>query len=273
MRELPSNSHSHQHGMGGRPHWLLLFPADTTLPLIRVPLGYYIVHPKQAITRTVLLIVLPLIWWWFYVGFTNEPMPGNAGHLWLMGFAVLSLAVSLAVFVKRALGWRRGEEIHSEEAGYSWLCWHTPLPVWLCELFIVPGLVAGAGWGFAHTVSTELGYWLMVSAASLLLMGTWERARMRNAMVTTRDGMLQAQSSGWRVEQQEARARGRASAPNASEPHFAELGGGPATGPDAMSFGRDTGAMTPERMTWFRKRKGVGMPRGPGERRDYADLG
>jgi hypothetical protein len=59
-------------------------------------------------------------------------------------FAPAYLVISLAIFARRWFGQRRSEEMHTGEAGYSWLVWKTSLPVPLCEQVLVPLGAAGS---------------------------------------------------------------------------------------------------------------------------------
>jgi hypothetical protein len=285
MRQLPRNFHTHQHGMGASPPAFMLGPAYCVLALVRVPLGHDIVRIWPALRRAAQLALLPLLFWWLYVAFTNQPAPANTGHMYLMAFAGISLLATLWVFAKRALGVTRGEQIHPEEAGYSWLAWLAPrLPAWLCEQVIVPAAFAAAGWCVFQTFSLELGLWLMACGASLFVMAVWECLRQRRALIATTAGMIQAQTSGWRVEQHEARAR--AADGQGHAPQFAEMGAGAMGPPDAMGWRTGGDGIAPDYMTWFRKRsrkpaaaakgrspRDAGKERGGGERRDFADLG
>lgn len=286
MRKLPRNFFGHQHGMGARPGWPLVLPAEMVLPLLRYPLGYKMVQPGTALVRALGLIALPAIGWWLYVAFTNNPPPANIGQLWLCGFAVLSFLATLAVFLKRLWGLCRGENIHQEEAGYSWLAWHTALPVPLTEQLIVPGALAVSGWILAHTVSFDLGWWLILSGASLAFLGNWEMRRQWAAMRTVTDGMISAQTSGWRVEQHDQQTRKHNAQATGQEPEFAEMADAPLA-PDAMSFRRGGNDTAPEFMTWFRKRRtpqeasaresaappsGRSLSPRHGEPHDFADL-
>jgi uncharacterized membrane protein YhaH (DUF805 family) len=192
-RHLPRNFHSHEYGGVVAPlHWLLL-PAYTVLPFIRSPLGMQLVHPRNTVViRVVALIFLPLIIEAVYVGFTQARLPENMGHIPLIYFALAYLAVTLVLFARRWHGQRHGEELHSGEAGYSWLAWYSTLPVALCEQLIVPLAVGALGYVVAHTFSVELGWWLMAAGVSLFIMARWEYRRIWSQHQATVDDIVRA---------------------------------------------------------------------------------
>jgi hypothetical protein len=222
-RSLPRNFHSHEYGgVIAPPAWVLI-PAYSLLPFIRHPLGLYIVHPRVVVIRVVALIFLPLIIEVFYVGFTQARLPENMGHIPLIYFAVAYLAVSMVVFARRWQGQRRGEELHSGEAGYSWLAWHTSLPVGLCEQLIVPLAVGLLGYLIAHTFSIELGWWLMATGVSLFIMARWEYHRLWSQHQATVDDLVRAKTYEERMSSHEA-GQGAASQASTDGPVFADLG-------------------------------------------------
>jgi hypothetical protein len=240
MRHLPRNYHTHEHGTKPPPPGWMLFPALTVLPFLRGPLGYEMVHPRPGIVRALKLIVLPACIWWVFHPFIH--FPANLGHMWMMRFAAAGFVLSLVVFLWRAFGPSRGEEVHTAEAGYSWLSLYTDIPMPLCELVIVPGLLAVTGYALTQTISFELGWWLILSGASYLVMAAWEYRRRMAQQRATIDDKIRAQMFGDQLDTlaQAGRVpfwrrwRSRASqAPGA--PDRAELGGYDA--PPASSHG------------------------------------
>jgi len=225
MRTLPPNFHSHEHGGVDAPPRILLKPAYTVLPFIRAPLGYHVVHPYQAIVMALGLSILPPFLAIFYVGFTRVQMPDNVGHEYMIYFAILYLVLSLLRFAWRVLGPRKN--IHSAEAGYSWLARLTPLPVWLCEIVLVPAAVGYVGYLIRESFSAELGWWLLICAMSLMLMAVWEAKRRASQRRATVDDIIRAETFEARVSGQEARAKPAAGMnADADKPDVAELGGG-----------------------------------------------
>jgi hypothetical protein len=191
------------------------------------------------------------------------------GHLWLAGFAVASLAVSCVIFARRALRQRRGEEIHTAEAGYSVLTWRTNLPVALCEQIIVPLALAAVGWLIAHTFSLELGWWLMVCAASWLVMARWELRRRLSQTRATVDDMIRAKTFEARLDGHERQARTASRGPDlaggygrSSEPDMAELGyadtrpmrGEPPVADDSAAWSAPTAAQGVSRLLGWARR-------------------
>ena len=199
-RDLPPNFHSHEYGGTDAPAPILLMPAYTVLPFIRSPLGYEIVHIMPAIRRTLGLIILPVIAEFLWVGFTNKRLPENMGHGYLVDFALAYLVADIVIFGRRWMGQRKGEKLHSAEAGYSWLAWYTPLPVALCELVAAPGALLLIGEVFHRTVSIELGWWFRFAGASLFLMGWWEHRRIWSQHRATTDDLVRAKAFDARVD-------------------------------------------------------------------------
>jgi len=135
--------------------------------------------------------------------------------------------VALAVCLRRVVGQRRGEEIHTSEAGYSWLVWLTPLPVSLCEIVLVPAAVGIAGYYVSGSFSFELGWWLMLTALAPMLMAVWESKRRWSQKRATVDDMIRAKTFEARVSSQEAQMqRGASPSADADKPDVAELGTG-----------------------------------------------
>ena len=199
-RDLPPNFHSHEYGGTEAPAPFLLMPAYTVLPFIRSPLGYEIVRILPALRRTLGLIVLPVIAEALWVGFTHAQLPANMGHVYLSDFALAYLVADFIIFARRWSGQRSGEKLHSAEAGYSWLAWYTTLPVVTCELVAAPGALLLLGEVFHRTVSIELGWWLRLAAASLLLMGWWEHRRVWSQQRATTDDLVRAKAFDARVD-------------------------------------------------------------------------
>ena len=199
-RTLPPNLHSQEYGGIAAPHWLVLLPAYTVLPFLRAPLGYDLVRPLPAIRRTAWLIVLPFALEAVWVGFTRAQWP-DAGFPYLSAFALIYLATSLGIFAWRWRGQGKGGELHSGDAGYSWLTWYTALPVALCEAVIVPAVLFLLGYAIRHLVSMELGWWLMIAAVSLCAMACWEYLRSRSQQRATTDDLVRAKAFGARVDQ------------------------------------------------------------------------
>jgi hypothetical protein len=221
-RDLPRNFHSHEYGGVTAPPWWLLAPAYSVLPFIRRPLGMVTVHPRKVIARTVLLVLLPPLIHWFYIAFTSRLLSDHMGHIWLVYFAVASLAVSLAIFIYRWYGQRHGEELHSAEAGYSWLALKTRLPVALSEQLIIPLAIGLLGYGIAQTFSFELGWWLVASGASLCIMALWEYRRIWSQHQATVDDIVRAKTYEERMGRHETQ-QGPSQRPS-DAPVFADLG-------------------------------------------------
>jgi hypothetical protein len=161
----------------------------------------------------------------FYVGFTRVQMPDKLGHEYLIEFAVAYFVLSLLIFAWRALGPKKN--VHSAEAGYSWLARLTPLPVWLCEIVLVPAGVGYVGYLIRESFSAELGWWLLICAMSLMLMAVWETKRRASQRRATVDDMIRAETFEARVSEQEAQRRGQAAlGTDPDKPDIAELGSG-----------------------------------------------
>ncbi len=222
-RNLPRNFHSDEYGGVSAPMPWVLLPAYTVLPFLRSPVGLQLVHPWTAIRRTLGLIVLPVI----VIGIVNAFRPPqrhfDTGHIWLSLFALSYLAVALITFVRRWRGQRRGEEMHSGEAGYSWLVQRTALPVALCEQVIVPPAVGALGYLIARTFSFELGWWLVAASVSLFIMARWESRRLWSQHQAVVDDLIRAKTYEDRMERHEAGARASSSM-GTDEPVFADLG-------------------------------------------------
>jgi hypothetical protein len=222
QRDLPRNFHSDEYGGVYAPGPLLLLPAYTLLPFIRSPVGIQLVNPAKVIRRVVGLIVLPFIAEVLWVGFTQKRLPDSMGHISLVAFALAYLIASLVVFARRWYGQHHGAELHSGEAGYSWLVWRTTVPVGACEQVIVPLIAGVLGYAIAHTFSIELGWWLMAAGVSLLIMARWEYRRVWSQHQATVDDLIRAKSYEDRMTRHES-MQGGASPASASGPIFADL--------------------------------------------------
>jgi hypothetical protein len=243
MRSLPPNIHEQHSAAVTPPPVALLQPAWSVLPLIRSPLGYDFVYPAKAIFMALMLAIGGFLIAAFYP-------PARDGAVGFFTFVALSFAASLAAFFKRARGQRKGEEVHTQEAGYSFVTRQWPfLPPALCEQLLTPALLGLVGcflaivplaWddGTTAPLSPMLGWWLMLSALSYLLMARWEY-RMKWAQ--TREPvnqMIRAKLFEARLDTHERAARKPApsrahrsganrAAVDGSEPDIAELGGTP----------------------------------------------
>jgi hypothetical protein len=228
-RALVRNYHRDDgHGMVPPPDRRLLDPAYSVLPWVRWPVGYDHAAPISAICRVVLLTILPQVGWFLWCGFTGTPWPKNTGQWYLIYFASFCAVASCAVWALRLFGVGRGVEINSAEAGWSRILWYVPfLPPWLCEIVIVPALFIFAGWQCYSTFSRNLGAWLVLCGLSLALMAQWELRRRIRADLTVIDLRTQGETSGWRMERQERRARRRSSGAGAAARDFAESASGP----------------------------------------------
>lgn len=201
MRGFPGNFHSFEYGGGKAPNRWLLAPAYTLLPLIRAPLGYDLVKPLPAIARALLVLG---------GGFAGQyalARPEPEDFPLLAGFALACLAAALLRFLRRWAGQGR-EDIHTGEAGYSFLARLLPVPACLTEILILPALIAYAGWVLWDSgASCALGVWLMLAGSSLSLMGQWEHRRHWSQARAMSDDALRAQSYGAQMQARERRAR------------------------------------------------------------------
>jgi hypothetical protein len=201
MQDLPRNFHSFEYGSGKAPSRAVLFPGYTLLPFIRDPLGFDIVNPKTAIMRTLLLLLAG------YLGQFVMPHAPPEDFALLACFALAYLALSLVRFFRRWRGQGRGEDIHTAEAGYSFLARMLPLPVAITEILILPALIALMGSELWDSGNCELGGWLMLAALSLSLMGWWEYRRRWSQHRALTDDVLRAESYSERMQARESRAR------------------------------------------------------------------
>lgn len=201
MQRLPRNFHSFEYGSGKAPGRPVLFPAYTLLPFLRDPLGYDILKPTTAIARTLLLLLIG------YLAQFVVPQAEPDDFTLLAWFALAYLALTLVRFFRRWRGQGRGEDIHTAEAGYSFLARLLPLPVALTEILILPALIALLGDELWDSGECELGGWLMLAGASLCRMGHWEYRRRWSQARALTDDVLRAESYGERMQARERRAR------------------------------------------------------------------
>jgi hypothetical protein len=269
-RRLPRNIQQGHHGGIRQPPGILLTPAYMAFPFLRSPIGYDLAFPVRAIGSVLFVCVVPLIYWFFWLGLTSRPMPENSGHWWLVGYAVSSWLLQCCIFARRWQGQQRGEEVHSHEAGYSALSWHTNLPAPLVEQVLLPLAIGALGYGVKETVSWELGWWLILTGASYAILSNWEY-RMRWAQVREPvNQMIRASVFEERLAEHEQAARSPRARPQASpgraagvdsDPDMAELGSargstyGPADPPDAAGFRQGSDSSAPDFMTFFRRRR------------------
>ncbi len=263
MRNLPRVIHQHTHGGIPKPPGVLLTPAYMAFPFLRSPIGYDLAFPVRAIGSVAFVSIVPLIYWSLWLGVTNRPMPDNTGHWWLVAYAVTSWVLQCCIFAKRWAG-QRGEEIHTHEAGYSQLTWRTQLPAPLCEQILLPLAIAALGYAVKETVSLELGWWLILTAASYAIMSNWEYRTQLALIREPVNQMIRAQVFGGNIDAHERAARGAASSPTQgggeARPQKATLGTAPrgayASPPDAAGFARGSDSTAPDFMTFFRRRRG-----------------
>ena len=204
QRELPN-----YHGpdpRGGAPvlHGWDVLPALTVLPWLRYPVGNKIARPVNAIINAAFLtFITPLIWGFIYRDEYRQP--SGIGLPWLMAFAWGSAALCLAVWAWRVLrlmqsarkgGGSRVKPVHQMEAGYSWLARWTPLPLWLTEVFLIPGAFLAAGWRFFIGPSMDLGLWLAVVGFSLALLGFAELRHRVGVSGSITDMSVQGDAAG-----------------------------------------------------------------------------
>ncbi|MBS0448504.1 MAG: hypothetical protein JSR59_21490 [Proteobacteria bacterium] len=177
MRRLPLNLHSYEHGGIKPPPKFLTAPARMLLPLVRFPLGYEIANPLRVVRPGLAAIVFPVLVW-FFLAATAGVEPSNEGREYTLLYAGVVFLVSCLRFAVRAIGQHRGEEIHTQEAGYSLVSRLVPLPVSLSEQLVMPALLVWLGSAIARAVSADLGLWFMVTAASYFLLANWERRNL-----------------------------------------------------------------------------------------------
>jgi hypothetical protein len=189
-RTLAPNFPMYEHGL---PLWLglLLLPNAPVLPFTNRPLGYDVVHPLPTLWLALRMAVLPLVAEFLYVGVTTRPLPPNIGHIPLLAFVALYVALSLAIFACRMWG-EKSDRVHSASRGYSWLVYWTNLPVPVCEVALAPCFVAALGW-LLGGLSLELSWWLQAAGASMALRAWWEWRHRRAQFRVARDELLRAE--------------------------------------------------------------------------------
>jgi hypothetical protein len=283
VAERPPNIHQHGHGGIKPPAWPLLIFDYSLLPVIRWPLGYDIVHPKRSLVWALLMV---------FGGFALCMVSPQAtiGARWYFGFVACAFILALVRFAKRALGQKRGEEIHTQEAGYSVITRILFfLPAALTEQMLTPAALAYVGWVMAHAplvywgewhgrsyyqpVSVMLGWWLFISAFSYLLMARWEYSTRWSQQRQVVNRMKEAKIFGDRLNMHEEAAR--QPAPGArrrktnGEPDVADIGGTAkrhknrvepdfadlADPPDYAGFAGGSDSAAPDTMGWFRRRR------------------
>jgi hypothetical protein len=221
-RDLPRNFHSDEYGGVSAPLPWVLLPAYTVLPFLRSPIGLQLVHPWTVIRRTLGLILAAWLLGTFLPAFTPPAQRKDMGETLLVGFTLAYLMVALVIFARRWQGQRKGEEMHSGEAGYSWLVQRTKLPVFLSEQVIVPLAIGALGYLLAHTISVELGWWLMAAGVSLFIMARWESRRVWSQHQATVDDLIRAKTYEDRMERHETQTGSAHASPDT--PVFADLG-------------------------------------------------
>jgi hypothetical protein len=187
MARLPPNLHATEPGAPLAPRAAWTAPAMGVRALTGFPLGYATLSPFKAALRSAVIVLIPFIFWFLWGLLTRQAPPANEGRAFLIDYAVLAFGMTLLRFIARAIGQNFGQEVHSAETGYS-LVTHILffLPAALTEQFIVPGLLGWAGWQISHSLSFDLGVWLMISAVSYFILANYEmrgRAARRRAPV------------------------------------------------------------------------------------------
>jgi hypothetical protein len=232
MKKVP-NLHSYEHGGVPAPPPIFVSPAVGLLPLMRWPLGYETLSPFKAAKRFLILFLVPPVGWTVLELLHHFP-PENENRQYFYIYALASFVMTLLRFMQRAIGQHTGEEIHTAEAGYSLVAHVLPLSPAVTEQFIVPSLLGWGGWQVAQVYSADLGYWLMVCAASYFILANYEirnRWAQRRAPV---DDKIRAQAFADNVDRHEQqvakskKARGKAAPIYAAHdvPDIAEFGGG-----------------------------------------------
>jgi hypothetical protein len=223
LRSLPQNLHSHEYGAGARPFWFFLYPAYSILPLVRSPLGYDMVKPWRAICESTVVAVVPYVLWFLYGGiFQRNPPPDWGGQKYLVLLMAASAITACVTFARRIRDERAGLIIHEAEAGYSLVTQRTELSVPLCEIVIMPALIAGAGWLLYSPDLFDVSVWLMLCGASYARMAIWEYFRERAEIRVANNDKARARVLAERVNR-------TGSMPGASAqdaPHVATFGGG-----------------------------------------------
>jgi hypothetical protein len=220
-RELPPNFF--EYGGPPIPWWPLLLPAATVLPFVRSPLGYEIVYPKERIKWAVLLFLLPPMLVALWQAFSGHVLK-NPGLIYLtLYFAPASLLLSLLIFARRCWGQRRSEQVHTASTGYSWLTWYTNLPLELSEQILTPLALLLAGYAIAHSFSQALGWWLILSGISLLILARYEHRRLWHHRRTPVDDEIHARVYEERMRRQEQRGKKPGKKDKGGDPDEADL--------------------------------------------------
>jgi hypothetical protein len=275
MREIRSNIHFREAGAASKPTGWLLFPALSILPLVRRPVGYDIITPIGAVGNLVISFVLPYVLWFAAIGLFQVPVPPNVGYplhydQYYVAFIVLCAVAAIINTIVRGIGLRRGAGIHSEEAGWSWVTLCTPLPPLLCELMVVPVLLAGVGWLVLRSFSFNLGAWLMLCAASYVFLVIWEARIYWRARINVVNDMKRADVYSGRVADVQAAPLPSGNAAADTPYAMAGLGGGKArrkprpqeVAPDVAAWRRDSDSLTPDTVGWFRRGSRKARPAG-----------
>jgi hypothetical protein len=219
-RTLAPNFPMPEHGLPFLQE-LLLVPGASILPFTNSPLGYDVVHPLASLWLALRMAVLPLVAEFLYVGVTARPLPPNIGHIPLLAFVALYVALSLAIFACRMWG-EKSDKVHSASHGYSWLVYWTNLPVPLCEVVLVPAAVVALGWQLGG-LSLELSWWLQAAGMSMAVRACWEWRNRRRQYRVARDELLRAE----RYSETVLNATGRGAGTGArTDDEFATMGQG-----------------------------------------------
>ena len=186
MSNLPPNFHSFQHGNLQYPSTVAIGPALGMFPLTRWPLGHIMLGPVFNLWRAVVPLAAPPAFWFAREAMTGLPAPENEGPQFLWAYLAASVGIGLLRYLLRFFAQYTGVEVHQTEAGYSIVAYILPLPAFITEQLIMPGLLGWIGWKLFQTVSIDLGVWLMVCAASYFYVANWEwrnRDAQRRALV------------------------------------------------------------------------------------------
>ena len=200
---LPPNFHSVEHGSATPPHWLLMAPAQGLFPVFRWPLGYETLSPLPAFRRSVFLLLLPTVFWTVYIGLGFAPPAFEEGRAFFYDYAAATFVMTLLRFAQRSVGQHRGEEIHTAEAGYSLLTHLLPVSPAFTEQLLTPALIGFAGVECTQNLSVDLGWWLLVCAASYFIVANYEvrnRWSQRRAPV---DDKIRAQAFAANIDDHE----------------------------------------------------------------------
>jgi hypothetical protein len=186
---------------GGTPvthHSWAAVPALTVLCLLRYPVGNKVASPGTVIIVAAFMYFAAPWVSLFICGLLGmQSLPPNLGTGPLAAFAIACAAACALVWAWRLLRLGRAGSVHQQEAGYSWPARLIgPLPLWLSEIFVVPGAVGLAGWYVFNGPSLTLGAWLMMCGASLALMGFAELRHRISVSGSVTDLHSQGQAAG-----------------------------------------------------------------------------